>query len=92
MKFAPYPTLRSEIFAEIQGLEKQITIEPIMNFHPQILTEMIKKCNPTIVNIGADSGKNHLPEPPKDKVLELIHKLEKFTIVNQKQNLNRLIQ
>jgi len=47
---------------------------------------------PVQVNIGADSGHNHLPEPSKEKILELISELEKFTTVKQKSNLKRLLK
>jgi hypothetical protein len=53
---------------------------------------MIKECAPVQVNIGADSGHNHLPEPPAEKVLELIAELEKITKVVQKPNLARLLK
>ena len=55
---------------------------------------MIKTCNPIQVNIGADSShkRNKLPEPPKEKILELIEELEKFTSVVQKKNLRRLLK
>jgi len=33
-----------------------------------------------------------LPEPPKEKILELISELKKFTVVKEKSNLKRLLQ
>ena len=68
-----------------------ITIEPIMDFDLSEFVEMLKLCDPIQVNIGADSGKNNLPEPSKEKVLELISELEKFTVIHKKSNLKRLI-
>jgi protein gp37 len=68
-----------------------ITIEPIMDFDLLPFVEMIKSCSPVQVNIGSDSGHNHLSEPPKEKVLELIDKLSKFTIIANKRNLKRLL-
>jgi hypothetical protein len=53
--------------------------------------KLLKHANPNYINIGADSGNNHLPEPPKEKVIEFISELEKFTVVNQKKNLRRLV-
>jgi hypothetical protein len=52
---------------------------------------MIKRIRPEQVNIGADTGRNNLPEPPKEQILELIAELEKFTTVVQKKNLRRLL-
>lgn len=68
-----------------------ITIEPIMDFDLSWFVKMIKLCDPIQVNIGADSGKNGLPEPPKEKVLELIEELKKFTIIHNKKNLKRIL-
>lgn len=69
-----------------------ITIEPIMDFDLPELVELIKRCNPEQVNIGADSGHNHLPEPSKEKVLKLIDEVNKFTKVKEKSNLKRLLK
>ena len=81
-------------FAKIPAERKYITIEPIMDFDlPEFIT-MIKHCNPVQVNIGADSSpkRNRLPEPPKEKILELITELETFTKVVKKKNLKRLLK
>ena len=74
---------------------KMVTIEPIMDFDVTILSEWIKKINPEFVNIGADSNKKKdysFPEPSEFKINNLIKELEKFTKVNLKDNLNRLIE
>jgi len=88
------PELLSRIKA-IKFLEQyfatQITIEPIMDFNLGFFTKMLKDANVSQINIGADSGKNNLVEPDKDKILELISELEKFTIIKRKSNLNRLL-
>ena len=88
------PKDRSLSLSLINHIKKFITIEPIMDFDlPEFIT-MIKRCNPIQVNIGADSSpkRNKLPEPPKEKILELIEELEKFTTVVQKKNLRRLLK
>ena len=61
-----------------------------MDFGLGAFVEMIKSCNPIQVNIGADSGNNHLPEPSWDKVVMLINRLNEFTKVVEKPNLGRL--
>ena len=71
---------------------KMVTIEPIMDFDLFELVVMVKQIKPEWVNIGADSGGNKLPEPPKDKILDLISELEKFTEVKNKSNLKRLLK
>lgn len=90
MNNSPHPIDRSK---EMTGLsiETYLTIEPIMDFDIVQLVELVKKCNPKQVNIGADSGNNKLPEPEPGKILALIDKLEIFTTVKQKKNLKRLL-
>ena len=53
--------------------------------------EMLKQCDPIQINIGADTGKNNLPEPSKEKVLQLIEEVQKFTTIHNKKNLKRLL-
>ena len=73
------------------GFETFITIEPILDFDLNAMVDLLKQCTPEQVNIGADSGRNNLPEPSKEKVLKLISELQKFTIINKKSNLQRLL-
>jgi protein gp37 len=68
-----------------------ITIEPIMEFDLNYFVEDIKFIKPDFVNIGADSKNHNLPEPTYKEVIELKKELEKFTIVNLKDNLKRLL-
>jgi len=72
--------------------DRYITIEPIMDFDLQEMVEIIRLCRPKQVNIGADSGNNNLPEPSKEKILELIDELKKFTVIDIKTNLQRLLK
>jgi DNA repair photolyase len=70
---------------------KMITIEPVMDFDTTEFAELIKLSGAGQVNIGADSGGNHLPEPPPEKIGELVKALEKSGIkVFLKKNLKRL--
>lgn len=89
---APDPFIRAEDMHEIDGYERYVTIEPIMDFDLEELVNLIRWCKPTQVNIGADSGNNHLPEPSKEKLLDLIGALKEFTIIDQKRNLSRLLK
>jgi hypothetical protein len=91
---------RVKAFAEIDNAQqpynihpKMITIEPVLDFDITDFIRLIKSCGPLVrqVNIGADTGNNKLPEPPKEKVIELIAELKKFTKVFEKKNLKRLI-
>jgi DNA repair photolyase len=75
-----------------QVIKTYVTIEPIMDFDIDEMATLIHDCNPEQVNIGADSGGHKLPEPSKEKIMELISELETFTKVNQKKNLSRLLK
>ena len=88
----PDPIERSSAMAFITKFHKQITIEPIMNFDLDEMVRMIRCAKPDTVNIGADSKRNHLSEPSKEKILALIDELNKFTVIDQKRNLKRLLQ
>ena len=91
MKLSPAPIDRSMAMYEISHVvDTYVTIEPILDFELDILVNLVKNCNPIQVNIGADTGRNNLPEPSWGKVLQLIEKLEKFTKVKIKPNLARL--
>ena len=85
MGYAPHPQDRVHA-----GLD-YVTIEPIMDFDIDELFEMIVRCKPFQVNIGADSGHNNLPEPSFEKVMILIEMLKGFTTVHKKRNLDRLL-
>lgn len=89
---SPNPLDRVYEFAKIPYSKKYVTIEPILDFDLEAFVTMIKSCEPLQVNIGADSGNNNLPEPTKEKVLELIRELQKFTIIHNKSNIKRLIK
>jgi DNA repair photolyase len=90
----PLPIHRALGLAQLadDGIKTMVTIEPIIDFDIEKMLHLIRVTKAFQVNIGADSGNNHLPEPPKEKVLALIAELEKFTKVYQKDNLRRLIK
>lgn len=74
---------------------KMVTIEPIMDFDLDVFVSEIRKINPEFVNIGADSNNKKsykFLEPSKEKILALIEELKKFTKVNLKDNLQRLLK
>lgn len=73
-------------------IETYVTVEPIMDFDLRIMIQMLKDCGATQINIGADSQNKNLPEPPKEKIKELIKEIEKFTKVKLKKNLSRLLK
>ena len=90
---APLPSWRISEFDKLpEEIQKMITIEPIMDFNVMTFHLWLEKCKPEFVNIGADSTRNNLPEPPREKIEKLIEELEKFTKVNLKSNLKRLMK
>jgi DNA repair photolyase len=93
MKDSPHPMSRSIAMQDIsEVVDTYVTIEPIMDFHLEHMVKMIRRCHPKQVNIGADSGNNHLPEPSKEKLMQLIEALKEFTIIDRKTNLSRLLK
>ena len=88
---APKMLDRVKAMKELYG-RKMVTIEPIMDFDLEELVSLIKSIGVEFVNIGADSKEHNLQEPSWNKVQLLIKELEKFTKVNLKDNLKRLMK
>jgi len=72
-------------------INNYITIEPIIDFDLIEFLTILKVAAPKQVNIGADTGRHGLPEPSKEKVMQLIEGLNEFTTIHNKQNLKRLL-
>lgn len=91
---APSPQNRIQYLNEFDnGYFKMVSIEPKIACDVQEMVELIRSANPNFVSIGADrGGKHNLSEPNSSEVRELIHGLEKFTIVFTKENLKRLLE
>ena len=76
-----------------EGYENFITIEPVMDFDVEPFVKMIVDAKPTFINIGADSKGCNLPEPSKEKVLQLIQMLQDNKItIRKKSNLERILK
>jgi len=89
----PPPEKRYQDFANLKQPKKMVTIEPIMDFNITKLLYWLIDINPIQINIGADSGGNHLPEPSTKKLKLLIDRLMHFNLkVHLKPNLNRLLK
>lgn len=77
---------------KLAGYRVMVTIEPIMDFDILELSSFLISLKPEQVNIGANSGRIKLPEPPAAKVLKLIENLERQKItVFQQENLKRIL-
>lgn len=94
MGFTSLPQTRSFALRKLtdSGYLTQVTVEPIMDFDMDAMIDLIRYTGCIQVNIGADSGRNNLPEPHKDKIAGLILRLIPFTTVKQKTNLKRLLK
>ena len=95
----PVPGCNAPIPAERVSLKKfpfsrrMVTIEPVMDFDTDELVKIVREISPEWVNIGADSNaRKTLPEPSKEKLLDLIAKLSEFTTIKNKNNLSRLLK
>lgn len=87
----PSPGERASAMACLHG-RRHVTIEPIMDFDLDEFLAILRMASPDQVNIGSDSGNNGLPEPKKDKLLEFIYEISKFSIVAKKVNMERLLK
>jgi len=89
---APQPFMRAKAMLNLGSqYDKMISIEPIMDFDVEVMSEWIIAINPKFVSIGADSKGHNLPEPSGVKVRKLISALEMQGIeVKLKSNLERL--
>lgn len=90
---APSPLSRYRAmvtFAHL-GFPTFVTIEPITDFDVAELVKWISDISPKFTNIGADSKKCSLPEPPPEKIRQLISGLQaNGIIIKKKINLQRL--
>jgi hypothetical protein len=94
MGTCPRPQNRYHNFLSLKtNCKKMVTIEPVLDFDLTIMFDWMVKINPIQINIGADSGNNHLPEPSKEKLVTFINLLKEHGLnVFLKPNLNRIIK
>ena len=94
MNHAPHVEERALAMNEIanRGIETYLTIEPIMDFDLNELVNLIQLCHPEQINIGANTIKNkRLPEPSKEKILQLVDSIGSDYKLELKSNLERLL-
>ncbi len=85
---APFPEMRYQAIRHVRDNDVHVTMEPLMDFDPDVLISWMKDIPKLkVINIGYDSRPdlNHLPEPPLEKTLELIDRLELIAEVRKKQ-------
>ncbi|MEI6178309.1 MAG: DUF5131 family protein [Verrucomicrobiota bacterium] len=96
MRDAPHPIERAAAMMRLAALRHDlqifITVEPVMDFDPDVLGSWLAMIRPSFVNIGADSKSKTLPEPNSWKIHRLIEILAEHSIeVRQKHNLTRIL-
>jgi DNA repair photolyase len=85
---APHPEERQRAMRLMKDNDVHVTIEPMLDFHPDIIVSWMKDIpRLKVINIGFDSHPelNHLPEPSLEKVRDLIARLEPIAEVRLKQ-------
>lgn len=88
---APPPIKRFEALRDYPHALKFLSIEPIMDFTLDTLTLWVERLKPDIIEVGADNYHNHLPEPPPEKVNQLLANLRELCPnVIEKEGLERL--
>lgn len=75
---APLTSKRLADFRALQWDKKFVTVEPIMDFDLDIFAEQIASVKPACVFIGYNTKPDivKLPEPSKEKTMDLIQRLE----------------
>ena len=88
---APIPVERARDMNCLTGQRRFITIEPVLDFDVEVLSDWIRRIRPEFLNLGADSKNHHLPEPTVEKIMALVGKLKMYGIeLREKHNLSRL--
>jgi len=75
ISLAPHPYERYKGLLEVKHNRKSVTIEPVMDFDVPELLSWIIEINPVWVQIGYDTRKTGLREPPLYKVDQLFEDL-----------------
>lgn len=72
---------RYKYMRELPFKNKVVSIEPIMDFDPEIFVQWLRDIGPVLVHVGYDNYNNNLPEPSLSKTYQLIDQLRAFTRV-----------
>jgi hypothetical protein len=75
---APVPSERYKAFRDLQWPRKIVTIEPILDFDPEILLQWLKEIAPESIWLGYNSkpASVKLPEPALEKTMAFIEQLK----------------
>jgi protein gp37 len=87
---SPAPAYRAIALAAVNEITF-VTIEPVLDFDVEQMSEIIKLAEPDWINIGADTGNNGMPEPSQEKIDALIAALS-GTRIEIKKNMKRITE
>ncbi len=89
---APPPSKRYEAFKKLDWPNKVVTIEPLMDFDVEVFAEWLISLKPEYLWLGFNSRSRSvsLPEPTAEKVLALVHRLNKAGIGIREKDLRGL--
>jgi len=87
---APKPIERARAMCAIPG-PSFVTIEPILEFDPFVLSVWLNLIGPNFVNIGADSKMSGLPEPGAEDIQAFVATIHHSIEIREKRNLERLL-
>ena len=75
VSLAPAPEQRFKALLSLPHKNKMITIEPIIDFAPEIMKSWVRSINPVMVWVGYDSRRSGLIEPEIEKVERFMNEL-----------------
>ncbi len=78
---APATVERYSFMRKLPFKNRIISIEPIMDFDPEIFVQWLRDIGPVLVHVGYDNYNNNLHEPSLSKTYQLIDQLRAFTRV-----------
>jgi protein gp37 len=78
---APSVNKRYQAMVNLPYRRKMVSIEPIMDFDPDVFVSWLEDISPAMVHVGYANYNQHIPEPSLDKTAALIKDLMSFTKV-----------
>ncbi|MGC9071278.1 MAG: DUF5131 family protein [Acidilobus sp.] len=78
---APPPSERYRALRDLDWPRKYVSVEPVMDFDPDVLARWIEEIAPVTIHMGYDNWNSRLPEPPLWKVRALIERISRVAPV-----------
>lgn len=84
VSISPLPSKRYEAMKNLSWNKKMISIEPILEFDLNVLSQWVEDIQPFIVYVGYDNYNGMMPEPLQEKTSQLIKRLSSNRLVIKK--------